>query len=120
MQFAIFGLVDTTLNFIPGTGMVIKVFADGSRDTLTTGLIGLNPNFIFDASGNLYATDRSKNYRDTFFHNPGLTAFVRKPIQGRLYSHPAIHLSSSLSSFNRCRSFFVRLAMPCRRILSSS
>lgn len=57
MQFAIFGPVDTTLNFIPGTGAVIKVFPDGSRDTLTTGLIGLNPSFTFDAVGNLYVTD---------------------------------------------------------------
>lgn len=57
MQFATFGQVDTTLDFIPGTGKVIKVMPNGDKVTLADGMIGLNPSFTFDAAGNLYATD---------------------------------------------------------------
>jgi len=57
MQFAIFGQVDTTLDFIPGTAAVIKVHADGSRDTIGSGIIGLAPSFTFDSAGDLYVTD---------------------------------------------------------------
>ena len=57
MQFGIFGPVDTTLNFIPGTAAVIKVFPDGSQDTIASGIIGLAPSFTFDAAGDLYVTD---------------------------------------------------------------
>ncbi len=57
MQFAVFGPVDSTLNFYPGTGLVIKLLPGGNRDTIGSGMIGLNPSFDFDAEGNLYVTD---------------------------------------------------------------
>jgi sugar lactone lactonase YvrE len=57
MQFAVFGPVDSTLNFILGTAAVIKLLPDGSRDTIASGIGGLAPSFTFDADGNLYVTD---------------------------------------------------------------
>lgn len=57
MQFGVFGPVDTTLNFIPGTAMVIKLLPGGDRDTIAAGIIGLAPSFTFDAAGDLYVTD---------------------------------------------------------------
>lgn len=57
MQFGIFGQVDTTLNFIPGTAKVIKIMPNGDKVVIADGMIGLCPSFTFDAIGNLYVTD---------------------------------------------------------------
>jgi len=57
MQFGVFGPVDSTLNFILGTAAVIKVFPDGTRDTLAQGINGLSAAFTFDAAGNVYVSD---------------------------------------------------------------
>lgn len=57
LQFGVFGPVDSTLNFILGSAAVIKIYPDGSRDTLSQGIGGLSSSFTFDAAGNLYVTD---------------------------------------------------------------
>ncbi|MBI5914924.1 MAG: ScyD/ScyE family protein [Bacteroidetes bacterium] len=57
MQFGVFGPVDTTLNFILGTAMVIKLLPGGDRDTIASGIGGLASSFTFDAAGDLYVTD---------------------------------------------------------------
>ncbi len=57
LQFAQFGPVDSTLNFYPGTGKVIKIMPNGDKVVIADGFIGLAPSFTFDAIGNLYVTD---------------------------------------------------------------
>lgn len=57
LQFGVFGPVDTTLNFIPGTAKVIKIMPNGDKVALAEGMIGLCPSFTFDAAGDLYVTD---------------------------------------------------------------
>ncbi|HMQ48535.1 MAG TPA: ScyD/ScyE family protein [Saprospiraceae bacterium] len=58
LQFSQFGFInDSTLNFFPGAGKVIKVFSDGSQEVLADGFIGLAPSFTFDAAGDLYVSD---------------------------------------------------------------
>jgi hypothetical protein len=57
LQMGEFGPVDTTLNFILGTAKVIKLFADGTRDTIASGIGGLSSSMNFDANGDLYLTD---------------------------------------------------------------
>jgi hypothetical protein len=57
MQFGVFGDIDGNLGFILGTAALIKLFPDGSRDTIAQGIGGLAPSFAFDANGDIYVTD---------------------------------------------------------------
>lgn len=57
LQFSRFGPVDTTLDFYPGAGRLIKLWPSGSRSVVAEGFIGFTPSFCFDAVGNLYVTD---------------------------------------------------------------
>lgn len=57
LQYGVFGEVGEALNFILGTASVVKIFPNGTRQTIAESIGGLAPSFTFDAAGNLYVVD---------------------------------------------------------------
>lgn len=91
MQYGVFGEVGEALNFILGSAAVIKIFPNGTRQTIAESIGGLAPSFAFDAAGNLYVVDLVFGQVLKYDIVSSTEEQVMASVQATVYPNPTTH-----------------------------